>query len=114
MIFSKTLNIRACFSKITSIKARQIYDSRGNPTVQADVVTADGLFRAAVPSGASTGKYEALQLRDGDKKSYMGKGVGKAVDNVNNVISKALQGKDPVNQTEIDNYMIRDLDGTKN
>lgn len=78
------------------------------------MTTQDGVFRAAVPSGASTGKYEALELRDGDKSSYLGKGVLKAVSNVNDVISKALNGKDPVNQTEIDNFMVKELDGTKN
>lgn len=114
MIFSRSLNIRASFSKISNVKARQIFDSRGNPTVEADVTTEDGVFRAAVPSGASTGKYEALELRDGDKASYLGKGVSKAVNNVNDVISKSLKGKDPTNQTEIDNFMIKDLDGTKN
>lgn len=98
MIFSRSLNLKATFSAIQSVKARQIFDSRGNPTVEADVVTQDGVFRAAVPSGASTGKYEALELRDGNKGAYMGKGVSKAVDNVNNTISKALKGKDPVNQ----------------
>lgn len=114
MIFSRNLNLRAAFSTIQSIRARQIFDSRGNPTVEADVVTQDGVFRAAVPSGASTGKYEALELRDGDKSAYLGKGVSKAVNNVNNTIAQALKGKDPANQTEIDNFMIRELDGTKN
>eukprot|EP00919_Chromeraceae_sp_WS-2016_P015243 GHVR01035922.1.p1 GENE.GHVR01035922.1~~GHVR01035922.1.p1 ORF type:complete len:100 (-),score=12.10 GHVR01035922.1:1098-1397(-) len=86
-------------SLIKNIKARQIFDSRGNPTVEADVETDLGLFRAAVPSGASTGKYEALELRDGDKNAYLGKGVSKAVNNVNTVISSALKGWDPVKQT---------------
>lgn len=114
MIFSRNLNLRATFSSITGIRARQIFDSRGNPTVEADVHTQDGVFRAAVPSGASTGKYEALELRDGDKGVYMGKGVSKAVNNVNNIISKALNGRNPANQTEIDNFVVRELDGSKN
>jgi len=81
------------FSTIKSITAREILDSRGNPTVSADVVTSKGVFTAAAPSGASTGIYEALELRDGDKKRYLGKGCLKAVDNVNKVIAPALKGK---------------------
>ena len=99
-------------SKIKEIKAREILDSRGNPTVEADVITDNGLFRAAVPSGASTGIYEALELRDGDKKRYNGKGVLKAVENVNKIIAPALIGKDPTKQKEIDELMIK-LDGTE-
>ena len=76
--------------KILKIHARQIFDSRGNPTVEVDLSTAKGLFRGAVPSGASTGIYEALEMRDGDKSKYMGKGVSKAVANVNDVIGPAL------------------------
>jgi len=99
---------------IASIKARQIFDSRGNPTVEADVILSDGtLARAAVPSGASTGIYEALELRDGGS-DYLGKGVSKAVNNVNSIIAPALIGKDPTAQVEIDNYMVQELDGTKN
>lgn len=98
---------------ITSIKARQIFDSRGNPTVEVDLTTTIGSYRAAVPSGASTGIYEALELRDGESE-YMGKGVQKAVDNVNKIIAPALIGMDPTKQTEIDNKMIQELDGTKN
>lgn len=94
-------------SSIKQIKARQIFDSRGNPTIEADVITDLGVFRAAVPSGASTGKYEALELRDGVKADYMGKGVSKAVNNVINVISPALKGWDPVRQTDIDNLMVK-------
>jgi enolase len=101
-------------SSIKNIKARQIFDSRGNPTIEADVITDLGLFRAAVPSGASTGKYEALELRDGIKSDYMGKGVSKAVNNVNTILAPALKGWDPVKQVEIDNHMIKDLDGTSN
>jgi hypothetical protein len=77
-------------SKIISIRAREIFDSRGNPTVEVDLATTNGLFRAACPSGASTGIYEALELRDGDKKRLLGKGVLKAVDNVNNIIGPKL------------------------
>lgn len=89
-------------------------DSRGNPTVEVDIETCDGLFRAAVPSGASTGIYEALELRDGDKSRYLGKGVLKAVENVNKHIAPALIGKDATHQTEIDKLMVEQLDGTKN
>ena len=106
-----------CFfqaSTIKSIKARQIYDSRGNPTVEADVITEQGLFRAAVPSGASTGKYEALELRDGDKKNFMGKSVFTAVNNVNTVLAQGLKGLDVTKQTEIDKLMVEKLDGTQN
>jgi len=99
---------------IQSVKARQIFDSRGNPTVEVDVCCSDGTFaRAAVPSGASTGVYEALELRDGGS-DYLGKGVSKAVNNVNSIIGPALVGKDPTAQTEIDNFMVQQLDGTKN
>ena len=99
---------------IKCIKARQIFDSRGNPTVEADCHLSDGtLARAAVPSGASTGVYEALELRDGGS-DYLGKGVSKAVANVNTIIGPALIGKDPTEQTQIDNFMVQELDGTKN
>ncbi|XP_042049970.1 enolase [Salvia hispanica] len=99
---------------ITSIKARQIFDSRGNPTVEVDVHISNGVFaRAAVPSGASTGIYEALELRDGGS-DYLGKGVSKAVNNVNSIIAPALVGKDPTDQTAIDNFMVHQLDGTQN
>ncbi|VAI12275.1 unnamed protein product [Triticum turgidum subsp. durum] len=99
---------------IQSVKARQIFDSRGNPTVEVDVCCSDGTFaRAAVPSGASTGVYEALELRDGGS-DYLGKGVSKAVNNVNSIIAPALVGKDPTAQTELDNFMVQQLDGTKN
>ena len=100
-------------SKIKTITARQIFDSRGNPTVEVDVHTENGSFgRAAVPSGASTGEHEAVELRDGGS-DYMGKGVSIAVKNVNSVISKALIGKSVLNQEEIDNIML-ELDGTEN
>eukprot|EP00250_Pteridium_aquilinum_P010937 c19726_g1_i1 orf=556-1893(-) len=99
---------------ISCVKARQIFDSRGNPTVEVDVTLSDGTtHRAAVPSGASTGVYEALELRDGGK-DYLGKGVLKAVSNVVDIIGPALVGKDPTDQTGIDNFMVQGLDGTKN
>jgi enolase len=98
---------------IKSIKSREVLDSRGNPTIEVDLITENGKFRAMVPSGASTGIYEAVELRDGDKKRYMGKGVLTAVDNVNKIISKAVIGKDPTKQKEIDDLMIK-LDGTEN
>src|SRR5882724_12475206 len=101
-------------SLIESIHARQILDSRGNPTVEVDVVTESGAFgRAAVPSGASTGTHEAVELRDGDKKSYLGKGVLKAVDAVNGEIFDAVSGLEASDQLHIDRTMI-DLDGTPN
>lgn len=99
---------------ITDIHARQILDSRGNPTVEVDVVTESGAFgRAAVPSGASTGKYEAVELRDGDKSVYMGKGVLKAVDHVNGALYDSLVGTSVEDQAGIDQLMI-DIDGTPN
>jgi len=101
-------------SKVVSIKAREIFDSRGNPTVEVDLLTEMHLFRAAVPSGASTGIYEALELRDGDKKRLLGKGVLKAVDNVNNIIAPRLIGMDVTKQTEIDKLMVETMDGTQN
>ena len=101
-------------SKIKSIKAREILDSRGNPTVEVDVILESGVLgRASVPSGASTGQREALELRDNDLNRYNGKGVLKAVSNVNNVIKPVLIGEDALNQERIDNIMIK-LDGTKN
>jgi enolase len=101
-------------AKIRSIVGRQILDSRGNPTVEVEITLSDGFVaRAAVPSGASTGEYEACELRDGNKKLYQGKGVLKAVANVNSHIAKLLKGKDPLKQRELDAAMIK-LDGTKN
>ena len=99
-------------SNITKIRGRQILDSRGNPTVEVDVFCGDIMGRAAVPSGASTGEYEAVELRDGDDK-YLGKSVTKAVKNVNNIISKELVGKSCNDQAGIDQFLI-DLDGTNN
>src|SRR5271157_2164817 len=101
-------------SKIVSVHAREILDSRGNPTVEVDVVLEDGSEgRAAVPSGASTGAHEAVELRDGDKKRYLGKGVAKAVDAVNGEIYDAVSGLDAEEQAKIDETMIK-LDGTPN
>jgi len=101
-------------SLIIDVHARQILDSRGNPTIEVDVLTENGAFgRAAVPSGASTGVHEAVELRDNDKSVYMGKGVLKAVANVNDIIAKELQGIDVFNQNLIDSIMI-ELDGTPN
>ena len=101
-------------SNIKEIKSRQIFDSRGNPTVEADVITVNGVKgSAAVPSGASTGKYEAVELRDGDESKYLGKSVFNAVNNINNLISKKLVGVSVFDQVLIDNLMI-ELDGTEN
>jgi len=101
-------------SYIAKVVGRQILDSRGNPTVEVDVITTNGIIgRAAVPSGASTGIHEAVELRDGDKSLYMGKGVLQAVSNVNTLINDALQGMDVCDQKAIDTVMIR-LDGTDN
>jgi enolase len=99
--------------QIVNVHAREILDSRGNPTIEVDVMTESGFFgRAAVPSGASTGENEALELRDGDKNRYLGKGVLKAVHNVNNVIEEEINGMDVTDQVAIDKKMI-ELDGTK-
>jgi enolase len=101
-------------SIIEFIEAREILDSRGNPTVEVDVVLEDGsMGRAAVPSGASTGVHEAVELRDGDKSRFMGKGVLKAVENVNETLAAELEGLDALNQVDIDRTMI-ELDGTEN
>src|SRR3954469_17081422 len=99
---------------IVDIIGREILDSRGNPTVEVDVVLEDGSYgRAAVPSGASTGAHEAVELRDGDKQRYLGKGVQKAVANANGPIKQAVVGMDAHAQTKVDRAMI-DLDGTPN
>jgi len=104
----------AKFVKITKVIGRQILDSRGNPTVEVDIILDNGfLARAAVPSGASTGEFEACELRDGNKKVYLGKGVLKAVAAVNGPIAAYLKGKNPLNQRELDEAMIA-LDGTQN
>ncbi len=100
-------------AKISNIRAREILDSRGNPTLEVDVLLMDGVLgRAAVPSGASTGIHEALELRDGDPKRYMGKGVLKAVGHVTRELAPALQGKDPCDQRGLDELMLK-LDGTE-
>ena len=101
-------------SYIAQVRARQILDSRGNPTVEVDVITENGVLgRAAVPSGASTGVHEAVELRDGDKGMYLGKGVLKAVQNVNTVLNEELKGAFLFEQNAIDRAMLA-LDGTAN
>jgi len=101
-------------SAIEKIYAREILDSRGNPTIEVDVITRSGHHgRSSVPSGASTGEYEAIELRDMDEKRYLGKGVRKAVNNINTTIGEALNGLNVIEQTEIDKLMIK-LDGTEN
>jgi len=105
---------RTDMTEIVAIRAREVLDSRGNPTVEADVILESGaLGRAIVPSGASTGEHEAVELRDGDKSHYMGKGVLQAVANVETVIAPELEGMDAANQRLIDQTMIA-LDGTAN
>merc|ERR1712224_1131451 len=101
-------------NKIAFIRAREIFDSRGNPTVEVDLCTETQLFRAAVPSGASTGIYEALELRDNDKSRLLGKGVLKAVKNVNDVIAPRLIGLEVTKQAEIDALMVETIDGSQN
>src|SRR3954462_2448009 len=99
---------------IARVLGREILDSRGNPTVEVDVVLADGtLGRAAVPSGASTGIYEAVELRDGDQQRYLGKGVRKAVENVNTALAKVVVGRDPADQAGLAAAMLA-ADGTDN
>ncbi len=107
----KYFNSLSC---IKDIKAREILDSRGNPTVEVDLTTGHGVFQASVPSGASTGIYEAHELRDGDKTRYLGKGVLTAVKNIHEIIKPKLLGFDVMDQRKIDMFMIKDLDGTKN
>ena len=114
LFMSQHLASKAGEETITKVHARQIFDSRGNPTVEVDVITTKAKYTAAVPSGASTGIYEALELRDGDKGNYMGKGVSKAVENVNTVIAPALVGKSPKEQKALDELMVQELDGSKN
>src|SRR6202011_5061057 len=105
---------RSAMTEIVAIHAREILDSRGNPTVEADVLLASGsMGRAAVPSGASTGEHEAVELRDGDKSHYLGKGVLQAVENVESILAPELTGMDAANQRLIDATMIS-LDGTEN
>jgi enolase len=101
-------------SKILDIKAREILDSRGNPTVECEIICENGVFIAAVPSGASTGIYEALELRDKDKNRYLGKGVLKAIDNIKSIIKPRLLGLDCRDQESLDKIMVEELDGTQN
>ena len=118
--FSRTLLVRTnaaagskrSMSVITGVKGREIIDSRGNPTVEVDITTEKGTFTASVPSGASTGIYEACELRDGGSR-YMGKGVMKAVKNVNTVLADAVMGMDVSDQRAIDNAMLK-VDGSPN
>ena len=101
-------------TNIEKLIAREILDSRGNPTIEVDITTGSGVFaRASVPSGASTGEYEAIELRDKDKKRYFGKGVKDVVDNINTTIASALKGFDVTKQEEADRLLI-EIDGTKN
>src|ERR1700752_5317273 len=100
-------------SEITAVVAREILDSRGNPTVEVEVQTSSGHGRAAVPSGASTGEHEAIELRDGDKKRFGGKGVLKAVENVNQTLGPSVIGIDALDQAEVDRVLI-EADGTPN
>ena len=99
-------------SAITGVRGREIIDSRGNPTVEVDITTAQGTFTASVPSGASTGAYEAVELRDGGSR-YMGKGVTQAVNNVNTVLADAVKGLDVADQRAVDDAMLA-ADGTPN
>ncbi len=103
---------RRQMSAITGVTGREIIDSRGNPTVEVDITTADGTFTASVPSGASTGIYEAVELRDGGSR-YMGKGVTKAVENVNKALADAVIGIDVADQRAVDDAMLK-ADGTAN
>ena len=99
---------------ILDIKAREILDSRGNPTVECEILCENGVFRASVASGASTGIYEALELRDKDKNRYLGKGVLKAIENIKNIIKPRILGLDCTDQVQIDKIMVEELDGTQN
>ena len=101
------------YIEITDVHAREVLDSRSNPTIEVEVTTTEGVGRAMVPSGASTGEYEAYELRDGDKKRYNGKGVQKAVKNVNETISDEIVGMNVLDQRLIDT-VLRELDGTPN
>jgi enolase len=112
MVFNKITG--GTMTTIVDVFAREILDSRGNPTIEVDVVLEEGSWgRAAVPSGASTGENEAIELRDGDEKRYMGKGVSKAVENVNEIIAEEVIGEDAAEQVALDSLLI-ELDGTKN
>ena len=109
---TKNVSGKRFMSAITGVKGREIIDSRGNPTVEVDITTDKGTFTASVPSGASTGIYEAHELRDGGSR-YMGKGVLKAVENVNTVLASVVTGMDAANQRAIDDAMLA-ADGTPN
>ena len=109
---ASTVSSKRMMSAITGVKGREIIDSRGNPTVEVDITTAAGTFTASVPSGASTGIYEAHELRDGGSR-YMGKGCKQAVENVNTVLADAIMGMDTADQRGIDDAMIK-IDGTPN
>jgi enolase len=107
-----TMTSKRSMSAITGVRGREIIDSRGNPTVEVDLTTAQGTFTASVPSGASTGIYEAAELRDGGSR-YMGKGVSKAVKNVNTILADAVKGIDVADQRAVDDAMLK-ADGTPN
>lgn len=109
---SSAASSKRFMSAILSVRGREIIDSRGNPTVEVDVTTSTGTFTASVPSGASTGIYEARELRDGGAR-YMGKGVSKAVENVNTILADAVKGMDSADQRAIDQAMLK-ADGTPN
>ena len=107
-----SLATKRSMSAITGVRGREIIDSRGNPTVEVDITTSQGTFTASVPSGASTGAYEAVELRDGGSR-YMGKGVTKAVSNVNTILADAVKGLDVADQRAVDDAMLK-ADGTPN
>ena len=109
---ASTMAPKRSMSAITNVVGREIIDSRGNPTVEVDLTTANGTFTASVPSGASTGAYEAVELRDGGSR-YMGKGVSQAVKNVNTVLADAVKGLDVADQRAVDEAMLK-ADGTPN
>jgi enolase len=109
---ASTMSSKRSMSAITNVVGREIIDSRGNPTVEVDLTTANGTFTASVPSGASTGAYEAVELRDGGSR-YMGKGVSQAVKNVNTILADAVKGLDVADQRAVDEAMLK-ADGTPN
>lgn len=109
---ASTMSSKRSMSAITNVVGREIIDSRGNPTVEVDLTTANGTFTASVPSGASTGAYEAVELRDGGSR-YMGKGVSQAVKNVNTILADAVEGLDVADQRAVDEAMLK-ADGTPN
>ena len=109
---ASSMSSKRSMSAITNVVGREIIDSRGNPTVEVDLTTANGTFTASVPSGASTGAYEAVELRDGGSR-YMGKGVSQAVKNVNTILADAVKGLDVADQRAVDEAMLK-ADGTPN